>query len=987
MKKLLQSAILLVVLTLTLTAASHIQTYAKHTATVQWSKEPRIDDYAPHPGDASQYYWNGYTPKWVNFTVTNNGPDPIREVKVVFQKDENGNSYFNFTNTNQPSGWYATPDEFGQNKKPTVIYFRTDTNPIPQGKTYRFDIYMTEGPKKECSYNIDVWTVDSGSPATTNYYELFILIDRTLPKVKILTPANGTVYKDGDTIWINATAEDKEGLHPSKIKKVELWFTNITKKGKSEKFIAILKNDTKRNVLYWRASPGTPEYTNLTDEAWHNITLVAYDYAENLQTTKQQQEVMFFWFKPKPPVEAVTIDKCFLENQPVGHVGSNVKLSVRTGFPPYTKITVKLGTVEVGSNTTDAYGQFSLTFQVPELPRGTYDITVTDGKITNTTKYTIIPWVWIDKTEGFVDDEVTITGKGFAANTEIDVIYRDVGKGRYFDSWAVEWDEIYSESLRLFYGVKLEWRPYLDNLTLTKSPLKTDSKGSFTFKFRVPQSYGGYHPIFGVERKTGVRSGWMPKYPQGAFFKVKTKIWTEPAIGLSGQFIRINGTGLPLPLYTEKVYDCITKKTSIQVHNYTLVIDFGQNRQWIFEKGFILNNEFDFAWFNGFYFPIAYRYPPDVLRVVDPYPDPKSPVWNGTLCWRDSDRQYHIGSPFLKVPALTAEVYDVTLYQFNVSTGKDVKKHEASTKFQVLKDPLTVRVNTGTLYFSGETVKVYAQIELDGKLRDPTTINFSMYRENMFIQNLPPEKFSTGLYAASFTCPKEKGNYIIIVNVSLKLDSIVLTGVGAAAFTVSPTLEGFNATLTGIKGDIATIRTNMGQISLNISSINAKIIEVKNGIATIQTDLGEVKAEISSISAKITSINDGVATIRTELGEIKATLNDINGKIVKLDGDTAVIKTDIETVKTSLEDIKTNIIAVGQNVVKVETILGDVQGRITSIDGKTATITTSVGDIHAKLDSIKVETGLQPTTLTLSLVSALAAIIATILIFRKLYKS
>jgi len=941
--------IVLIILLLTVLSGVTIvhDSFAKHTATVQWAKETPADPtYPPHPGAPNEYYWNGYTPKWINFTVTNNGPDPIKEVKLIFKKDENGNSYFNFTQTNQRSGWYATPDEFGPNKRPTVLYFRTDTNPIKQGETARFDIYMTEGPKSECSYNIDVWTVDTGSPATTNYYELFILIDKTLPKVQIIHPKNGTVYQDGETVWVNATASDKEGLHPSKIKRVELWFTYINKTRKWEKFIGLMKYDSKKDVYYWKAAPGTPEYTVLQNEAWHNVTVVAYDYAENRQDTKRLQEVMFFWYKPPTNIIINDVDKCFLENQPVGHVDSNVKVNVHTGFLPYTNVTVKFGTIPVGSNKTDAFGQFTLKFKVPEVPRGTYDVTATDGKNTITTKFTVIPWVWIDKSEGFVGDEVKITGKGFAANTEMDVIYRDISLGRYFDAWALEWGSD---------GIKLEWRPYLDNSTLTPTvnPPTTDSKGTFSFKFKIPQSYGGYHPIFARERKTGVRSGWMPNYPQAALFKVLTKIWTEPAIGLSGQFIQIFGEGLPLPKYIEKIYDCSTKTTKTQVHDYYLVIDFGMNKYWVFEKGFILNNELDYAWWSKVYYPFAYRYPID----SEQYPDPSSPVWNGKLCWQDADNQYHIGSPFLKVPALMSGQYDIELYQFNATTQSDVFKHLATTKFQVLKDPLHVRVNSGTIYFSGESVRVYAEVDLDGTATDPSTITFRLYRENTVLQALTAEKITTGLYAASFTCPKEKGNYFIVVNATLMFEGFSLSGFGTASFTVSSTLDGFNATLTSIKDNLATINTKIGEITLNLNEVNAKITNVQNGIATIQTSLGDVKADLATIK----------------------------GTLVSVTGDIATIKTDLGTFTTSLDSINTQVVAVGQNVVQIKTAVGDLEGKISSIDGKTATITTNVGDLYTKIDSIKTETGLQPTNLALSLVAAIAAIIAAILIFRKLY--
>ena len=947
----MKKIVLIMILLAAAISSLPIGTHANHTAVVQWAKEPPADPtYPPHPGKANEYYWNGYTPKWINFTVKNNGPDSIKEIKIVFKKDEAGNSYFNFSKTNQPSGWYATPDEFGPNKRPTVIYFKTDTNPISPGKEARFDIYMTEGPKQECSYNIDVWTIDAGSPAQTNYYQLLILIDKTLPKVKIIYPSNGTVFQDGEIVWVNATASDTEGLHPSKIKKVELWFSYINKTKKwGPIFISLMKYDSKKDVYYWKAAPGTPEYKFLVNEAWHNITLVAFDYAENQKSTRQLQEIMFFWYKPKPPIEVITIDKCFLENQPVGHVDSNAKITVHTGFKPYTTVTAKFDTVDIGSNKTDAFGQFMLKFKVPELPRGTHEITLTDGKVTNKTKFTIIPWVWVDKNEGYVDDEVTITGKGFAANTIIDVIFRDVGKGRYFDAWALEWG---SE------GLKLEWKPYLDNLTLTPTvnPPETNAKGTFTFKFKIPQSYGGYHPIFAVERKTGVRSGWMPTYPQAALFKVKTKIWTEPAIGLSGQFVQIFGEGLPLPYYIEKIYSCVTKKTEIQVHNYTLAVDFGPNKYWIFEKGFILNNEFDYAWYSKIYFPFAYRYPIDPAKPQ--YPDPQSPVWNGKLCWRDAEK-YHIGSPFLKIPELMPGTYEIRLYQFNITTGKDITKHIASTQFQVLKDPLYVRVNSGTLYFSGEQVKVYAEIDLDGTATDPTAITFRLYRENTFLQSLASEKITVGLYAASFTCPKEKGNYFIIVNATLKFEGFSLSGFGTACFTVSPTLNGFNATLTAINGELATLKTTIRELTLNITDLNARILTINNNIAVIQTTLGNITTYLSTINAKIIAISQ----------------------------DTATIKTDIETIITSLNNLNPHIIAISQNVVEIRTSLGTLEGKISSIEGKTATIETSLGIINTKIDSIKTETGLQPTSLGLSLIAAISAIIAAVLIFRKLYAS
>jgi len=921
MKKILAIIILLLLVVNPLLLMN--TTYATHTAKVQWAKEEPADpSYTPHPGDGNEYYWNGYTPKWINFTVKNNGPDPIKEIKIIFKKDPDGNSYFNFTQTQQKTGWYATPDEFGPNKRPTVLYFRTDSpqNYIHEGETARFDIYMTRGPKNECSYNIDVWTIDAGTPAATNFHQLFILIDNHLPTVEIIFPQNGTIFQYQETVWVNATASDTEGLHPSGIKKVELWFTYIEKTGTSKPtFVGLMKYDKKNKVYWWKTKT-----KHLRDEAWHKAVAIAYDYAEN---KKESTPVMFFWYKPARPIDAYTIDQCFLYLEPVGHVNSTVKVKGKTGFLPNHEIIIFFDKQEVCRTKTDSFGAFSCTFHVPEATRGTHKVKATDDKITVETDFRVIPWVWVEPTEGYVGDKVTITGKGFAANKEMDVIYRDVSQGRYFDKWAAEWGNE---------GIKLQWKPYLDNLTVTpkKNPPTTNAKGTFTFKFNIPQSYGGYHPIYAEERKTKVRSGWMPDYPQAALFKVKTKIWTVPEIGLSGQFIQIFGEGLPLPKYIEKIYDCKTEKTTIQKHNYYLVLDFGPNKYWIYEKGFILNNEFDYAWFSKLYLPFAYHFPLDENQ----YPDPSSPVWNGKLCWQDADKQYHIGSPFLKVPALTPGEYDILMYQFDATSEKDIYKFEASTPFHVLKDPLYVRVNTGTLYFSGENVKVYTEIDLDGTATDPTSITFRLYRENTFIESLTPQKISTGVYTASFICPNEKGNYFIIVNATLSLDGFSLSGFGTASFTVSQTFDGFNATLTAINNNIASINTKIGQIELDLTDLDVRIESVE----------GDIEEGIAILSAGLAG-------------------------------------TDLGTITAKLDSIIDEIIATGQNTLTIQTSIGNLQGTISEIQGKTATIETRVGTIYATIDSIKTETGLQPTNLALSLIAAISAIIAAILVFRKLY--
>ena len=954
---------------------------ASHTATVKWIKE------TGHPGRDTEYYWNGYTQKWINFSVRNDGGNAITRVEVILPKEAE-KVLFYITDTIKPDGWESELDELDNYKRPQVIRFWTNdpAKGIKSGQTAEFKLFFKNGPKDECRYNVEIITHDSGKNAELHTHTLYILIDNHVPSIHIIKPDNGSVFQECEKVRIEAYAEDVDGKHPSKIKRVELWIGYKTKKGIiPPKYVADMNYDASRKIYWWETHD-----SYLKNEAWHIVITKAVDYAENTKNSS----IMLFWYRPAKQIEVYTIDPCFLYGEPIGHVGSTVRTEVHTGFAPHCTVTCYFKDKEVCKAITDAYGQFKCEFEVPEVPRGTYKVKCTDGKTEVETNFRVIPWVWIDKTEGYVGETVTITGKGFKANEQVDVYYRDVSKNRIYWEWAEEWC---GEAKRL------RWYPHLDELRVGSK--KTNLKGTFSLTFRVPRSYGGLHPIYAKERKSGIRSGWMPNYPQAACFKVLPKIWTDPRIGLSGQYIQVFGEGLPLPEYKAEIYDCKTGKTSMQEHNWYLVMDFGENKHWIFEKGSILNCEFDLAWELNVYLPFAF---------YRQHNNPHSPVWNGTLCWMDSQGQFHEGSPFLKVPALVPDKYNITLYNFDFKQNRDVYNYKAYSIFEVLKDPLNVRVTSGQLYFPNELVAIYVEFDLDGKVVDPSRFEAKLYHGDELFTELTLTKVQTGIYSASFICPSMGGNYFIVVHASITIDDITIMGVGTSSFTVSPTLEGFGAKLESISGDIAYVKTDLGTVLLKLTSLNASLLKVEESLATIRTDIGTIQTELSNINGKIEKVEGDVATVSTSLGKIKVELSDIgakissvdgkivtidtaigtiqtdisniNGKIDKIEGDLVTISTSLGDIQSKLSDIDAKIISIDGRTVKVNTAIGDLKGTLETVHGKMITVDTNVGKITMKLDSIRAETRLQPTSIVLSSIAAVAAIIAAILTFRKIYK-
>jgi len=211
--------------------------------------------------------------------------------------------------------------------------------------------------------------------------------------------------------------------------------------------------------------------------------------------------------------------------------------------------------------------------------------------------------------------------------------------------------------------------------------------------------------------------------------------------------------------------------------------------------------------------------------------------------------------------------------------------------------------------------------------------------------------------------------------------------------TIQTNLESIEAELEDIDGVVATINTALGRIETKIDNLGAvSLEEIKGDIATIKSDIGTIRVNVNNINANITSIKGTLATIETTLGTIQEDVTDINAKIVAINGNTATIQTDIGTVKTSLEDINAKISVTNGNVATIQTDVGTIKGKVTSIEGDVATLETDIGTVKTSTkniettgESIKSDTGLQPATVGLSLIAAIAAIAAAIMVLRKVY--
>lgn len=133
-----------------------------------------------------------------------------------------------------------------------------------------------------------------------------------------------------------------------------------------------------------------------------------------------------------------------------------------TGFGDEVDVTITFDGDEVATDETDEYGSFEAVFNVPEEEPGTYDVEAEDddnntaeAEFTLAAVLNITP-IYTETSPGYVGAEVTVSGTGFKAESQITITY-----------------------------------------TSTPAVFTTTSEedGSFSYPFTIPPSEGGPHTI------------------------------------------------------------------------------------------------------------------------------------------------------------------------------------------------------------------------------------------------------------------------------------------------------------------------------------------------------------------------------------------------------------------------------------------------------------------------------------------------------------
>jgi len=194
--------------------------------------------------------------------------------------------------------------------------------------------------------------------------------------------------------------------------------------------------------------------------------------------------------------------------------------------------------------------------------------------------------------------------------------------------------------------------------------------------------------------------------------------------------------------------------------------------------------------------------------------------------------------------------------------------------------PLEVIIDVGNIHFSGEIAEFYVLISRSGR-RSDASLEATLFFDGMQLKDFASEDIisvSKGIYLIRYTIPTNatSGTYALVVDASLTVagTTTTLAGTSLKSFHISQTLDGWNAKLIKMEGDIGTINTSIGEIKANLTEIQATLVGVQGTVAIISSTIGTFETELTTIGGEVVTVSEDVAEVKSSLGNLTTSLGE-----------------------------------------------------------------------------------------------------------------
>ncbi len=107
--------------------------------------------------------------------------------------------------------------------------------------------------------------------------------------------------------------------------------------------------------------------------------------------------------------------------------------------------------------------------------------------------------------------------------------------------------------------------------------------------------------------------------------------------------------------------------------------------------------------------------------------------------------------------------------------------------------------------------------------------------------------------------------------------------------------------VTGIKGELADVKTDMADMKTELSSVKTDVASMKTELSVLKTDVGTLQTDLTSVKAQLDENTKLTRAILDRQEETDARLESVAMDVHKMQGDITSLKEDVSEIKSGLE--------------------------------------------------------------------------------------
>ncbi|AWR96701.1 hypothetical protein DFR86_03435 [Acidianus sulfidivorans JP7] len=222
----------------------------------------------------------------------------------------------------------------------------------------------------------------------------------------------------------------------------------------------------------------------------------------------------------------------------------------------------------------------------------------------------------------------------------------------------------------------------------------------------------------------------------------------------------------------------------------------------------------------------------------------------------------------------------------------------------------------------------------------------------------------SGMYNLTIMLPNATDEipYVLQVQVTGTYESNTYTFVAliSAEANYVALIEQLNSTISLLKSELAS---NITALNAKIASLNATISLLKSELASnvtaLENEIASLNATINSLSTKLSSLNATVVSLESELSSLNATVSSLSSEVTTL-------KSELSTVNATVSSLSSEVTTL--------------KSEVSSLSSELSSANSSISSLNSKVNSMST---LEYAALGIAIVGLIVAIIAIVLVFRK----